>query len=67
VLQNFSLFHSIKPGSGAHATDYPLGTGDSFPGGIKRQKREADHLPPSSAKVKEWWSYTSIAPYIFMA
>jgi hypothetical protein len=27
--------------------------------GIKRQGREADRLPPSSAEVKNAWSYTS--------
>jgi hypothetical protein len=27
--------------------------------GLKRQGREADHSPPSSAEVKEAWSYTS--------
>ena len=28
--------------------------------GVKRQKSEADHLPQSSAKVKNEWRYTSI-------
>jgi hypothetical protein len=27
--------------------------------GVKRPGREADHSPPSSAKVKNAWSYTS--------
>jgi hypothetical protein len=27
--------------------------------GVKRLGREADHLPPSSAKVKNDWSYTT--------
>jgi hypothetical protein len=35
--------------------------------GLKRPGREADHLPPSSAKVKNAWSYTSTPQYIFMA
>jgi hypothetical protein len=30
--------------------------------GIKRQGREADHSPPSSAEVKNPWSYASIPP-----
>jgi hypothetical protein len=30
--------------------------------GVKRPGREADHLPPSSAEVKNAWSYTSIPP-----
>jgi len=29
--------------------------------------RQADHSPPSSAKVKNAWSYTSISQYVFIA
>jgi hypothetical protein len=29
--------------------------------GAKRQGREADHSPPTSAEVKKTWSYTSIS------
>jgi hypothetical protein len=35
--------------------------------GVKRPGREADHSSPSSAKVKNAWSYTSIPPCVFMA
>jgi hypothetical protein len=35
--------------------------------GVKRPEREADHLPPFSAKVKNMWSYTSTPQYFFMA
>jgi hypothetical protein len=49
---NFSLHHSVQNGSGTHPTFYPMGTEDSFPGG------KADHSPPSSAEVKNAWSYT---------
>jgi hypothetical protein len=35
--------------------------------GIKRPGREADHSPPTSAKVKKMWIYTSPPPYAFMA
>jgi hypothetical protein len=31
-------------------------------GGIKRLQREANHSPPSSADVKNAWSYTSTRP-----
>jgi hypothetical protein len=34
--------------------------------GIKPPGREADHSPPSSAEVKNAWSYTSIPQYAFM-
>jgi hypothetical protein len=30
--------------------------------GVKRPRREADHSPPSSAEVKNAWSYTSTTP-----
>jgi hypothetical protein len=35
--------------------------------GVKRPGHEAEHSPPSSAKVKNEWNCTSITPYIFMA
>jgi hypothetical protein len=37
-----------------------------FPG-VKRQGREADHSPPTSAEVKKMWIYTSTPLYVFMA
>jgi hypothetical protein len=30
---NFSLYHRVQRGSGAHPTSYPMGTRGSFPGG----------------------------------
>jgi hypothetical protein len=36
------------------------------PGGVKRQGREADHLPPTSAEVKKTWIYTTSPPHPFM-
>jgi hypothetical protein len=35
--------------------------------GVKRQGREADHSPPTSAEVKKMWIYISTPPYAFMA
>jgi hypothetical protein len=35
--------------------------------GLKRPGREADHSPPSSAEVKNAWSYTSTPQYVFVA
>jgi hypothetical protein len=40
-----------------HPAPYPMGTGALSPG-VKRSRREADHLPPSSAEGKNAWSYT---------
>jgi len=41
-----------------------MGTGGSFVrgsgGGVKWLRHEADHSPPSSAEVKDVWSYTHI-------
>jgi hypothetical protein len=34
--------------------------------GVKRPEREDDHSPPSSAEVKNAWSYTSTPQYVFM-
>jgi hypothetical protein len=45
-------------GSGAHPTSCPMGTGALTPG-VKRPGREDDYSPPSSAEVKNTWSYTS--------
>jgi hypothetical protein len=49
---NFSLHHRVQIDSGAHPASYPMGTGALFLG-VKRPGREADHLPPSSAEVKQ--------------
>jgi hypothetical protein len=62
----FSLLHIVHTGSGVHPTSYKMGTGGSFPG-VKRQGREADHSPPTSAKGKKKWIYTSTPLYVFMA
>jgi hypothetical protein len=35
--------------------------------GVKRPECEADNSPPSSAKVKNAWSYASTTQYVFMA
>jgi hypothetical protein len=63
---NFSLHHRVQSGSGAHPASYPMGTRGSFPGG-KAAGCEGDHSPPSSAEVKNAWSYTSTSPYVFIA
>jgi len=39
----------------------PMDTGSSFLG-VKRSGLETDHSPPSSAKVKKAWNYTSTPP-----
>jgi hypothetical protein len=61
--ENFSLYHRVQWGP---PTSYPMGTG-ALSLGMKRPGREADDSPPSSAEIKNAWSYTSTPPYVFMA
>jgi hypothetical protein len=62
------LLYIVQTGSGVHPASYPVATGVSLPG-IKRQEREADHSPPTSAEVKKTWTYlyTSTSLNGFMA
>jgi hypothetical protein len=64
--KNFHFYLIVQAGSGVHPTSYKMGTRVSFLG-VKRQGREADHSPPTSAEVKKIWIYTSTALYVFMA
>jgi hypothetical protein len=59
---NFSLHHLVQYGSGAHPASYP----GALSLGVKRLGHEADYSPPSSAEVKNAWSYTSALQYVFM-
>jgi hypothetical protein len=52
VGKKFSLLHIVQTGSEVHPTSYKMGSGGSFPG-VKRQGREADHSPSTSAEVKK--------------
>jgi hypothetical protein len=60
------IFSSRPDRLWVHPT-YPMGTGGSFARGVKRQGRQADHSPRTSAEVKKIWIYTSTSPYTFMA
>jgi hypothetical protein len=57
----FSFLHG-QIGSGAN----PTATGSSFPE-IKRPAHEADHSFPTTAEVKNVWSYTFNSSYVLMA
>jgi hypothetical protein len=50
-----SCLLNVQTGCGAHTASYLMGSFLS----IRRPKREADHSPPSIAKVKNTWSYIS--------
>jgi hypothetical protein len=52
----FSLRHRIQTCSEAHPASFKMGSGGFHAGG------KANHTPPSSAKIKEAWTYTSIPP-----
>jgi hypothetical protein len=56
---NFSLHHCVQNSSGTHPASYAMGTGVTLSLKLKQPGREADHSPPSSAGVKNEWSYTS--------
>jgi hypothetical protein len=49
--RNFSCNLYVQTGSGVHPASCTMGTGGPFPGGKARPGRDADHSPPSSAKV----------------
>jgi hypothetical protein len=55
-LRDFSLLHSVQPGSGAHPTSYTpaVGAGGALYPGVKPPVRDADHLilVPRSRMVK---------------
>jgi hypothetical protein len=63
---DFSLHHRVQTGSGAHPASCPMGNSGTFPG-VKRQQREADHSPPSSAEVKNALRYTALPQYTLLA
>jgi hypothetical protein len=51
TVQDFYFLHRIQTGSGAHPASYPKLQGGSVLG-VNRPRSEANHLPPSSAEVK---------------
>jgi hypothetical protein len=65
--KEFFLLQNIQNASGAHQLSYSMRIENFFPPMVKRPKRESDHSPPTSAKVKKAWFYTFISPYYFMA
>jgi hypothetical protein len=64
VAGNIFLQHRVQAGSVANPASYPMGTRALFLG-VKRPGREADHSPPSSAEIKNTWSFTSTPHYAF--
>jgi hypothetical protein len=64
-VKNFHFSISSRPALGSIQPPIKWVPG-LFPG-IKRQGREADHSPPTTAEIKKMWIYTSTPPYVFMA
>jgi hypothetical protein len=52
VGPRISLLHVVQTDSGGRPISFPMDTGGSFPG-ANRQRREADHSPPTSAEAKK--------------
>jgi len=58
VISKISELHFVSPNPQIHILLFyssllSSGYQGLFPLGVKRQGRESDHLPPSSAEVKE--------------
>jgi hypothetical protein len=51
VFERFSLVHNFQACSATHPASYTGDVGVVSPG-LKRQRRELDHLPPYSTEVK---------------
>jgi hypothetical protein len=62
----FSPLHSLQTGSEAHPNSIQWVRGGALSPEVKRPGREADHARPSSAEVKNTWSYISTLQYVFM-
>jgi hypothetical protein len=65
-VKNFLFFTSSRPALGSTQPPIQWVRGTPSPG-EKRQGREADHWPPTSAEVKKIRIYTSTPPYAFIA
>ena len=63
--RHFCLLQSVHVGSGYKPAPCSIRSGD-LPPGEKRPTCQTNHSPPSSAKIKNWWSHTSTSPYTSM-
>jgi hypothetical protein len=64
--RNLSLHHRVQTSSRAHSAPIEWVPG-ALSLGVKRPRGEAEHSPPSSAEVKNAWSYNFTPQYAFMA
>jgi hypothetical protein len=63
---NFSLHHRVQTGSGPNQPPIQWVPGD-LSLAVKWPVHESDNLPPSTAEVKNTWSYTTTSHYVFMS
>lgn len=66
VARDFALFRSVQPGSVAHSASYAIVKRNCSSGEL-RLACEVVQSPPSTAKAKNQWRYTSASPYAFIA
>jgi hypothetical protein len=65
--EGFFLFANVfRPALGSSQPPIQWISG-ALSSGVKRSGHEDDYSPPSSAEVKNAWSYTSTRLYVFMA
>jgi hypothetical protein len=65
-VKKFLFSTSSRPALGPTQPPIQWVPGDLSPG-VKREGREADHSPPTSADFNKMWIYTSTPPYAFKA
>jgi hypothetical protein len=65
-VRGFYPLQNIQTSSGAHPVSYSVRTRIFFPPRDKQPEREVAISPPSSAEVKNGWSWTSTPVYDFM-
>ena len=66
MVRGFCVYHHIYTGYGTHIAFSPVDM-RAVSSGAKWLLHEVDHSPPSSAEVKNVWSYTLTLPYVFIA
>jgi hypothetical protein len=69
VSRYFSLHQHVQTNFEPHPIFYPMNTGGNTLAsskGVKWPGREAHHLPPSNAEVKNARSFTSTTAYVFV-
>jgi hypothetical protein len=64
--QEIFLFSRVSRLALEHTQPPIQGVPETLSAGVKQPGPQADHLPPSSAKVKNVWSSASAPPCVFI-